>query len=142
MQILNTEIIVPEPNKQQLTDIDIKIEKVKTEFLKMKHNEEPFTSEQYLTMSNFLFRVLDKLAILTGPLFELGDEIEDIYKEHYSHAPELGSALYQQCCTKIHKPYDRLKNHVHDLLDDMSELYTKLNKTNPPEMSEADLLYT
>lgn len=142
MEILNIDFQIPEPNKQQLKDIDDKIEKLKTRFLLIKTNKEELTDDQYLTMYKLLFRILDKLGTLSTPAFNMENEIEDVYKTNYKHAPDLCNALYQECCSKIHKPYDRLKNHAHDLIDNIEEYYIKTNHTNPPEISEGELLYS
>lgn len=142
IQILNVNIDIPELNKQQLNDIDNKIDNIKKKFHLIKANNDSLSNDQYLTMYNFLHRILDKLGALSTPAFNQENEIEDLYISHYKHAPELGRTLYLECITKIHKPYDRLKNHAHDLIDEIEEYYIEINNSPPPEISEGELLYS
>lgn len=79
-----------------------------------------------------VIRVLDYVGRLSIPAFAIEDELEEMYKMRYLHAPELGKKLWIEHYKNVHKPYTLLKNRCYTLLDELDALYFKKFKKQPP----------
>ena len=59
-----------------------------------------------------LFKLLMEVGNLSQPAFDLRDKLENIYITKYKATPKLGKKLFLEHYSKIHKPYDKLKNSI------------------------------
>lgn len=131
MQILNINFNIPEPNNKQLDQMKSMLDKINKNLQIKKKTiiTNKFSEEEYITLSKKVINVLDHLARLSEPAFNIQDEIRDLYMDRYSHSPNLGHSLFRGCCENLHKPYDKLKNRAFDLLETIDSVYIKINKT-------------
>jgi len=115
----------------ELSKADDVIGKIKFSF--NKHNRKKTLSDaQFIMLYEDTIKVLDYIGRLSMFAFAIEDEIEELYKMKFLHAPQLGKALWQEHYQGIHHPYNLLKNRCFKILDELDELYQIIHSKHPP----------
>jgi hypothetical protein len=107
------------------------IEKLKNRF-KIIQIQRNIDGLIHTTMFEEVIRVLDYVGKLSMPAFAIEDELEELYKMKFLHAPELAKSLWLIHYENVHKPYTLLKNRCFKLLDELDAEYYKRHKAHPP----------
>jgi hypothetical protein len=104
--------------------------------LKIKINSHnyhcPLSDNTFISLYEDVVKVLDYVGHLSNDAFNVQDDLEELYRKRYVHAPKLAKQLWLSHYEKIHHPYNILKNRCFRLLDDLDELYLRLYKKYPP----------
>jgi len=108
------------------------IEKLKDEVNKTITNVEIISDKKFVSVYEKIIVVLDYVGRLSMPAFAIEDEMEEMYKMRFLHAPELGKQLWFDHYEKVHHPYNILKNRCFKLLDEWDNYYMALFDKNPP----------
>lgn len=108
------------------------IEKLKQQINKTISSVELITDKQFVWVYEEVIRVLDYVGRLSMPAFAIEDELEEMYKMRYLHAPELAKKLWFDHYENVHHPYTILKNRCFKLLDELDNYYIGLYDRNPP----------
>jgi len=119
-------------NNNELSKADEAIEKLRKSVNHYNINVELITDNQFIILYERIIKVLDYVGRLSMPAFFIENELEELYKINYLHAPQLGKMLWLEHYEEIHKPYNKLKNRCFKLLDDLDEYYIELYDKNPP----------
>ena len=93
---------------------------------------ELITDKKFVRLYEEVIIALDYVGRLSMPAFAVEDEMEEMYKMQYLHAPELAKQLWFEHYENIHHPYNILKNRCFKLLDELDNYYKKLYDRNPP----------
>ena len=115
----------------ELSQAADEIEKLK-ERLKIIQVRRSICGESHTTMFEDTIRVLDYVGKLSMPAFAIEDELEELYKMKFLHAPELAKTLWLDHYEIVHKPYTLLKNRCFKLLDELDAEYHNVHKKHPP----------
>jgi hypothetical protein len=107
------------------------IEKFKSK-LKLLEKNKFVTDQNHITLYEEIVRILDYVGRLSMPAFAIEEELERMYVLQYPKSPELAKKLWSDHYEQIHHPYTLLKNRCFRMLEDLDNLYIKLNKKNPP----------
>lgn len=91
------------------------------------------SKDEYIILHKLIVQALEYVADLSLPAFGIQEEIETRYYRMYRHAPELAKKLFLDHYNEIHKPYNTLKNRCFTLLEDIDEIYFKINHVRPPQ---------
>ena len=86
----------------------------------------------HTTLFEEIIRALDYVGKLSMPAFAIEDELEEMYRIKFLHAPELAKQLWLDHYENVHHPYTLLKNRFFKLLDELDAEYFKQHKKNPP----------
>jgi hypothetical protein len=108
------------------------IEKLKQKINNHVTDVEIITDKQFIILYEEIVRVLDYVGRLSMPAFAIEDEMEEMYKMKFLHAPELGKKLWLDHYENVHRPYTILKNRCFKLLDELDEYYQALYDKKPP----------
>ena len=108
------------------------IEKLKESVNQTITNVQIISDKRFVEVYEQIIMVLDYVGRLSMPAFAIEDEMEEMYKMHYLHAPELGKQLWFDHYEKVHHPYNILKNRCFKLLDEWDNYYIELFEKNPP----------
>ena len=84
------------------------------------------------TLFEETIRALDFVGKLSMPAFAIEDEMEEMYKMKFLHAPALAKKLWFDHYEIVHHPYNLLKNRCFKLLDELDTEFFKQHKKNPP----------
>lgn len=115
----------------ELSEADDEIGKLKIRF--NWHNKRNVLSDvQFIALYEDTMRVLDYVGRLSMYAFEIEDELEELYKMRFLHAPDLGKIIWLQHYQNIHHPYNLLKNRCFKILDELDELYQMIHSKYPP----------
>lgn len=120
---------LPNHNNQLSVANDV-IEKLKIKLAKLETRESINDKEHELLFEEII-KVLDYVGRLSMSAFTISGELEELYTMRYNHSPELARKLWLDHYENIHHPYNLLKNRCFKLIDELDELYLKLNKHNP-----------
>ena len=101
-----------------------KIEKLKT--------EKSIDGNIHTIVYEEIIRALDYVGRLSMPIFEIEEQMKDMYFKQYKHSPQLARKLWLDHYEKIHHPYNLLKNRCFGLLDKLDIIYFKKFKKQPP----------
>ena len=108
------------------------IEKLKQRINKTISSVELITDKQFVLVYEEVIRVLDYVGRLSMPAFAIEDELEEMYKMRYLHAPELAKKLWFDHYENVHHPYNTLKNRCFKMLEELDNYYIGLYDRNPP----------
>lgn len=108
------------------------IEKLKQKINKQISSVELITDKQFVETYEEIIRILDYVGRLSMPAFAIEDELEEMYKMKFLHAPELGKKLWLDHYENVHHPYTLLKNRCYKLLEELDEYYITLYDKKPP----------
>ena len=108
------------------------IEKLKQKINKQISSVELITDKQFVETYEEIIRILDYVGRLSMPAFTIEDELEEMYKMKFLHAPELGKKLWLDHYENVHHPYTILKNRCFKLLEELDEYYIALYDKKPP----------
>ena len=109
-----------------------KIEKLKSKLNKIITEVKLIKDEEFVMFFEEIVRTLDYVGRLSMPAFAIGDEMEEMYKMKFLHAPELAKKLWLDHFGNVHRPYNALKNRCFKMLEDLDEYYISLYEKNPP----------
>lgn len=115
----------------ELSKAEEVIEKLKNG-LRIIEIQRTIDDKTHTTMFEQVIRVLDYVGKLSMPAFAIEDQMEELYKIQFLHAPELGKKLWLDHYGSIHYPYNLLKNRCYKLLEELDAEYFKRHKTHPP----------
>ena len=107
------------------------IEKLKNK-LRIIETRGTIDGKTHTALFEQVIRALDYVGRLSMPAFAIEDELEEMYKMKFLHAPELAKKLWLDHYEKFHHPYNTLKNRCFKLLDELDDEYIKCHKKNPP----------
>jgi len=105
--------------------------KLKTIFNKHKKNS-TLTDDEFINLYEDIIRVLDYVGNLSKPAYNVQKELEELYKYKYLHAPQLGKTLWLNHYSKIHHPYNLIKNRCFILLEELDKYYISMYDKLPP----------
>ena len=114
----------------QLTQAEEIINKLKRKI--ESYNHIPLSDNAFIILYDDIIKILDYIGNLSNPAFNVQEDLEELYRKRYVHAPELAKQLWLSHYEKIHHPYNILKNRCFRLLDNLDELYLRLYKKYPP----------
>lgn len=115
----------------ELSNAEDSIEKIKCRF-KTYQDSKTISNKQYIAMYEETIKVLDYVGRLSMPVFDIENQLEELYFKQFKHSPELAKKLWLEHYEKIHHPYNTLKNRCFKLLDEYDKLYFKIYKIPPP----------
>ena len=125
------EIDLDLPNhNNQLSIASDTIEKLRDKF-RVLETKKSIDDKEHELMFEEIIKVLDYVGRLSMPAFEVSDDIERMYTMRYNHSPELARKLWLDHYENIHHSYNILKNRCFKLIDELDELYIKLNRKTP-----------
>lgn len=108
------------------------IEKLKKRINKTISTVELITDKQFVRDYEEIIVVLDYVGRLSMPAFAIEEELEEMYRKHYIHAPQLAKKLWLDHYENVHRPYTILKNRCFKLLEELDNYYTLLYDKKPP----------
>lgn len=109
-----------------------KIEKLKHNLNKTITEVKLIEDNEFVIVFEEIATVLDYVGRLSMPAFAIGDEMEEMYKMKFLHAPELAKKLWLDHFSNVHRPYNALKNRCFKMLEDLDKYYVSLYDKNPP----------
>jgi hypothetical protein len=115
----------------ELSKAEDVIEKLKNR-LKIIEIQRTIDDKTHTQMFEHVVRILDYVGRLSMPAFAIEDEMEEMYKMKFLHAPELGKKLWLDHYGNVHHPYNLLKNRCYKLLEELDAEYFKRHKKKPP----------
>jgi hypothetical protein len=120
------------PNHEnELFEAEEVIEKFKEELLIIKE-QKSINNELHLRYYEHIIKILDYVGRLSMSVFDIENELEEMYKMKYIKAPELCKKIWLDHYDSLHHPYSILKNRCFRLLDELdAEYFNKFNK-HPP----------
>ena len=119
------------PNhNNQLSIADDNIEKLRHKF-RVLETKMSINDKEHEQMFEEIIKVLDYVGRLSMPAFTISEDLERMYTIRYNHSPELARKLWLDHYEDIHHPYNLLKNRCFKLIDELDELYIKLNRKTP-----------
>jgi len=107
----------------EITDLEHTLDKL----IKLKH----ITNETHDFLFEETAKILDHVGSLSQQIFDVEQEIEDLYAMEYKHSPELGLKLWYEYYEQLHKPYTNIKNRCWRMFDSLDVLYINCNKSKP-----------
>jgi len=107
------------------------IEKIKNK-IRILEIQQSIDDKVHTQIFEHVIRVLDYVGRLSTPAFAIEDEMEELYKMKFLHAPELGKKLWLDHYENVHYSYNLLKNRCYKLLEELDVLYIKKFKKKPP----------
>jgi len=107
------------------------IEKLKNN-LRIIEKQQTINGKTHTTLFEDIIRVLDYVGQLSLSAFGIEEELEEMYKMKFLHAPELAKKLWLDHYEIVHHPYTLLKNRSYKLLDELDAEYFKQHKKHPP----------
>lgn len=133
-EILDTpqffEIDLPD-HQEEFKKLENFISKIKKQ-LNIISNQKSLTKDKYTDIWNEISRGLFFIGNLSKPVFNLRDSLEEKYKKTYINSPELAKNLFLKHNQNMNKPYDKYKNRLYKLFNELNALYKKINKIDPP----------
>ena len=124
------------PNhNNQLSIANDNIEKLRHKF-RVLETKMSINDKEHELMFEEIIKVLDYVGRLSMPAFTISGELEELYTIRYKHSPELARKLWLDHYEDIHHPYNLLKNRCFKLIDELDELYIKLNRKTPKNWKE------
>ena len=120
----------------ELSNAGDKIKKLKTELNKIISTVEFIKDDESVDFFDEIVRVLDYVGRLSMPAFAIGDELQEMYKMKFIHAPELAKQLWLDHFENVHKPYNLFKNRCFKMMEDLDKYYVSLYDKNPPNWKE------
>ncbi len=119
------------PNhNNQLSIANDNIEKLRHKF-RVLETKMSINDKEHELMFEEIIKVLDYVGRLSMPAFTISEDLERMYTIRYNHSPELARKLWLDHYEDIHHPYNLLKNRCFKLIDELDELYVKLNRKTP-----------
>jgi len=76
-------------------------------------------------------RILAYVGKLSLAIFDIEDQLEEIYKMIYLHSSELGKKLWYSEYEKLHHPYSTLKRRCFAMFDNLDEEFERVNHCKP-----------
>jgi hypothetical protein len=122
-------------HRNELSKADDVIEKLRQKF-RILECRNAISDKEHLLMFEEVVRVLDYVGRLSMPVFAVEDEMERLYIMRYPHSPELAKKLWLDHYEDIHHPYNLLKNRCFKLIEELDELYIKVNNSKPKNWKE------
>jgi len=101
---------------QKLSDIKIVVKKTSDKFNKYYLNYDVPTKEDIDTIISVLDNCLCLTSRLSQSRSDVQKKLKSYYEETYSSAPAMGKKIYFKEYYRLHQPYDRLKNHIWEIL--------------------------
>ena len=131
-EFINVDFKLPD-HSNELSKAEEVIEKLKKRFeiVQMQHN---INDANHLELFEELCRVLLYVGKLSQPAFDIEDQLEEMYTQHYKHAPAMGKTLWLEHYDDIHHPYTILKNRCFRLLELLDDEYINVHGKLPPNM--------
>lgn len=117
---------------EELEKVDDYIKQIKYELSEIK-NGTTMSNVQYIKLWDMISNTLLYLGKLSEPILDLKDCIKDKYFIVYKKTPELARTLWLKHAESLNKPYDKHKNRLFRLFEEIDKFYIKCNKKNPPE---------
>jgi hypothetical protein len=108
------------------------IDKLKFKIKEIVNNNELISDDKFITIFEEIIIVLDYVGRLSMPAFAIEDELQEMYKMNFLHAPELGKKLWFDHNAEIHKKYNVLKNRCFKLIEDLDNYYINVHNKKPP----------
>jgi len=109
-----------------------KIDKLKRNLKKIVTEVKLINDEEFIIFFEEIIVTLDYVGRLSMPAFAIADDLQEMYKMKFLHAPELSKQLWLDHFESIHKPYNLLKNRCFKMVEDLDEYYISLYEKNPP----------
>lgn len=116
----------------ELSNAGDKIEKLKNNLDKIVSSVELIKDDEFINFFDDIVMVLDYVGRLSMPVFAIGDNMQEMYKMKFLHAPELAKQLWLDHFENINKPYNLLKNRCFKMMEDLDKYYVLLYDKNPP----------
>lgn len=135
VELIKTDFNLPNHDNQLSMAEDI-IEKLKIRLNIIIKKNEMISDNDFISIFKEIITVLNYVGRLSMPAFAIEDELAEMYKLNYLHAPELGKKLWLDYYGNVHRPYNLLKNRCFKLLEDLDEYYINVHDKNPPNWRE------
>jgi len=120
----------------ELSTAGDKIEKLKFKLNKIISSVDFIKDDEFIDLFDEIEIVLDYVGRLSIPIFAIGDDLQEMYKMKFLHAPELAKQLWLDHFEKVNKPYNLLKNRCFKMMEDLDKYYITLYEKNPPNWKE------
>jgi hypothetical protein len=133
-KFINHDFKLPNHNNE-LSKADDVIEKLRQKF-KILECRNTISDKEHLQMFEEVVRVLDYVGRLSMPAFAIEEDMERLYVMRYPHSPELAKKLWLDHYEDIHHPYNLLKNRCFKLMEELDELYIRVNNKKPKNWKE------
>ena len=76
-----------------------------------------------------LCKCLELTALLSISRNDKDSKLKNYYLLKYVKTPAIGRKLYQDHCTLLHKPYDKIKDYLWKSIDALEKFENKLNES-------------
>lgn len=76
-------------------------------------------------------RILAYVGVLSVSIFNIENELSEIFEMRYISTPELAKKLWYDKYEDLHRPYTIYKNRCFKLLDEFDIEFRKVNKCEP-----------
>jgi len=120
------------PNHEnELSKADDAVEKLKNK-IRVIVMQGGINDKNHTELFEEVVRVLDYVGQLSISVFNIEDEMEEMYKMRFLHAPILGKTLWFEHYGQLHRPYNILKNRCYKLLDELDKEYENVHEKHPP----------
>jgi len=114
-----------------LKQAEEKLQNIKNEFILIKNNR-TISDNSHTRLYEETISVLDWVGRMSNSIFKIRNDLELKYRKTYYIAPILAYKLFDEHYSRLHYPYNILKNRCFTLLDDLDNLYYKTFKKPPP----------
>jgi hypothetical protein len=105
---------------------------LKQKFIDYKVSEK-INVRQFTKLNTSIINTLYYVGGLSEPAFAAEATIESTYFNVHENQPELARKLWQDHYAIVHQPYNKLKNRLYRMLDELDQFYFRCNQRFPPD---------
>lgn len=117
---------------EELKKVDEYISELKKKITTVRLSQK-MNVREFSKLNNKIINTLYYVGELSEPAFAAEHKIENTYFNIHENQPELARHEWQKHYETIHRPYNKYKNRLYRMLDDLDDIYFKINKTFPPD---------
>lgn len=132
--MLEIDLELPQ-HEEELKKVDEKINEYKKKLQKIKESK-ILPPNEFNELYEKVITILYYVGGLSESAFAVESLIESTYFNVHRDQPELARNLWQEHYGSIHQPYNVRKNRLFKLLEQLDDLYIKINKCFPPNYNE------
>lgn len=130
-ELIEFDFQLPTHEKELLKATEV-IEKLKDKIKDYRKDVTLIEDKEFVQVYEELIIALDYVGQLSVSVFNIRNDINEMYVKKFRHAPILCKKLWWEHYESLHKPYTTLKNRAYRLLDELDDYYITLYNKNPP----------
>lgn len=116
---------------KELSEAEEAIEGLKVNVIEAVNNN-TLNDNVHLALYEGIIKVLDYTGRLSMQVFDINEELENLYLLKYKKSPAMAKELWLNHYDYLHRPYSLIKNRCFKLLDKLDYAYIDKFKKNPP----------